>query len=112
MRTKPLAAPQRGWLLAGVLGGLCAFALAPVGIPLAMVLLALAVTASVSGRARRAWVAYLAGLAIMLLVVFVAIALASPLAGALLVAGTAAVLALGTGAVSLRREHRRPLDSR
>jgi len=112
VRTEPLAAPQRGWLLTGVLGGLCAFALAPVGVPLAILLLALAVTASVTGRARRAWAAYLAGLGLMLLVVSIAIALASPLAGALLVAGSAAGLALGTGALGFRREHRRPLDSR
>ena len=60
MRHGLLEAPARGWLLTGVAGGLCAFALAPLGVPLAILLLALAVVASATGRARRAWAAYLA----------------------------------------------------
>jgi hypothetical protein len=112
MRHGLLEAPARGWLLTGVAGGLCAFALAPLGVPLAILLLALAVVASATGRARRAWAAYLAGLAIMLAVLTVAIAVASPLAGGLLVAATAAALALGAGAAGLRRGHRGRLVDR
>jgi hypothetical protein len=99
-----MARPIRTWLLFGVFAGFAVYALVPVGLPLAVLLLAVAIVASVRKRAPGAWVAYLCGLGMMAVPIALALAVVSQTAGALLILGVAAVLALGVAALGLRRD--------
>lgn len=100
-----LARPNRAWLLVGVLGGFSLY-LFPVGLLLVLLLLAMAVTASIRKQAPGAWAAYLCGVCAMLLPFAVAVTVASPLVGGLLVAACAAALALGVAGLALRADLR------
>jgi hypothetical protein len=99
-----LARPNRGWLLVGVLGGFFVYGFATVGLLLVLLLLAMAVTASLRGQAPGAWAAYLCGAGIMVLPIALAITVGSPLVGGLLVAGCAGVVGLGVAGLGLRRD--------
>jgi hypothetical protein len=97
-----LARPNRAWLLVGVLGGFSVYLFATVGLLLFLLLLAMAVTATMRRQAPGAWAAYLCGAGIMVLPIALAITVGSPLLGGLLVAGCAAALTLGVAGLALR----------
>jgi hypothetical protein len=106
MGAAPLARPNRAWLLIGVLGGFSVYLFPTVGVLLVVLLLAMAVTASIRKQAPGAWAAYLCGAGIMLLPIALAITVGSPLVGGLLVAGWAAAVVLGVAGLGLRGDLR------
>jgi hypothetical protein len=97
-----LARPNRAWLLVGVLGGFSVYLFATVGLLLVVLLLAMAVTASIRKQPPGAWAAYLCGAGIMVVPIALAITVCSPLLGGLLVAGCAGALALRAAGLGLR----------
>jgi hypothetical protein len=101
-----LARPNRAWLLLGVLAGFSLYLVAMVGLLLVVLLLAMAVTASLRKQAPGAWAAYLCGVCAILLPFAIAVIVASPLVGGLLVAGCAAALTLGVAGLALRADLR------
>jgi hypothetical protein len=101
-----LARPSRTWLLVGVLGGFSLYLFPSVGLLLVALLLAMAVTASIRKQAPGAWVACLCGVCAMLLPCAIAVTVAAPLLGGLLVAGCAAALTLGVAGLALRADLR------
>lgn len=77
-----------------------------VGLLLVLLLLAMAVTASLRKQAPGAWAAYLCGVCAILLPFAIAVTVVSPLVGGLLVAGCAAALTLGVAGLALRGDLR------
>ncbi|MGA3184686.1 MAG: hypothetical protein ABSE52_08840 [Candidatus Dormibacteria bacterium] len=92
------------WLLVGLVGGFVVYIFPTVGLLLAMLLLAMAVSASMRGRPRAAWAACLCGICAVLLPFAIAVTLASPLLGGLLVALCAGAVVLGIAGLRVRRD--------
>ena len=101
-----LVRPSRTWGLVGILGGFSVYLFPTVGVLLVVLLLAMAVTASLRRQAPGAWAAYLCGAGIMVLPIVLAIAVGLPLVGGLLVAGCAGALTLGVAGLALRGDLR------
>jgi hypothetical protein len=101
-----LARPNRTWLLVGVLGGFSVYLFPTVGLLLVLLLLVMALTASIRKQAPGAWAAYLCGVCAILLPFAIAVTVVSPLVGGLLVAGCAAALTLGVAGLALRGDLR------
>jgi len=111
---QPPARPPQTWFLIGLLVGLVTYALLgpTLGLILAVLVLVPAVVASRGARSGGAWAAYLCGVGVMAVPIAIAVTVASPMAGALLVVGCAAVLALGVAGLGLLRDRRPQVHGR